>query len=104
VEVLEMLTQDEIQRAMYEDREKARRDAASWQSALEHWKHEAASGHAKGRAEGRAEGELIGEIRAYERVLGQNLTPEDQLSAMSLDELTQCVQELEAQMNGDGQA
>lgn len=98
VEVLEMLTQDEVQREFYEAREKARRDAASWQAAIERLKQEASSG----RAEGRTEGELIGQIRAYERFLGQTPTPEDSLATMSLDELKQRMEQLEAQLdNGD---
>lgn len=117
VEVLEMLTQDEAQREMYEAREKARRDAASWQSALEQWKQEvdhlkqeadrakqqATTSRAEGRAEGRVQGELIGQMRAYEQMLGRKPTPEDNLTGLSLDELAALVEQLRTQLDGGKQ-
>ena len=85
--VLREVTQDEIERARYEDREKARRDALSWEKALERRHAKAlaeaqtqalseglAKGLAKGRTEGRTEGRAEGLLRLYERRLGRDLT------------------------------
>jgi predicted transposase/invertase (TIGR01784 family) len=100
VEVVRMLTQDEIRRAMYEDREKARRDAASWQSAIDRWKQETDQLRQE-LATTRERERRIGEIRAYECVLKKNATLDDQLAAMSLDELRQRVDDLKAQVDSD---
>lgn len=121
VEVLEMLTQDEVQREHYEAREKARRDAASWHSTIARFKQEAErlkqeaerlkeeaerlkEEAATSRTEGRAQGELIGQIHAYERLLGQSPTPGDHLTAMSLDELKVLLDQLGSQLNDRGQS
>jgi len=94
VEVLNMLAQDEIRRAMYEDREKARRDAASWQSTVERLKQEAAAS--------RVRGELIGRIRTYEQILEREGRSEQELAAMSLDELNALLAGLREQYKCDG--
>lgn len=96
-----MLTQDEIRRAMYEDREKARRDAASWQSALDRWKEEAEQLRQEVAITGERR-ELIGRIRTYEQILEQEARPEEELAAMSIDELNAVLASLrdEYQRNG----
>jgi predicted transposase/invertase (TIGR01784 family) len=99
VEVLEMLTQDEVQREVYEAREKARRDAQSWQSTLEGWKQEA-DRLKQEAATSRVQGELVGRIHSYEEILGQNPTPDDQLASMSLDELNALLDGLRARFGG----
>ena len=54
-----MLIQDEIQREIYEARERARKDAATWQAALRRAEQPAV----EGRREIQSQGELIGRIR-----------------------------------------
>ncbi len=115
---LRMLTQDEIERARYEDREKARRDALSWERAMERRLSEGvakaaaeamAKGLAEGRAKGRAEGHteglavgtakgLIGQIRLCEQILKLAPHPEEKLQSMSLDELQIVLERLRGQL------
>jgi predicted transposase/invertase (TIGR01784 family) len=95
LEVLRMLSQDELERERYLDRLKAQRDAAS----LIHAAHIA-------RAAGQEEGELIGRIHAYQHLLKQTLTPKEKLLKQSTDELARLAEELEGQLllktNGAG--
>ncbi len=115
VGVLKMLTQDEIERERYEAREKARRDALSWESAMERRQAEALEqGLAKGRAEGQKEGRqkgrkegrseglaegLIGQLRLCEQFLKQPPLPAEQLAAMSVDELERLVDQMRNQLS-----
>jgi predicted transposase YdaD len=63
-------------------------------------------GHRKGRQEGRQEGEkigvikgeLIGEIRNSQKMLGQPLTPTDELAAQPFETLKAMLQQLESQL------
>jgi hypothetical protein len=96
VEVLTMLTQDDIQRECYEAREKARRDAASWQSTVERLRDEIAITGARR--------ELIGRIRTYEQILDEEARSEEQLAAMSIDELNTFLTALQDQYQRNGQS
>jgi hypothetical protein len=87
-----MLTQDRIQREIYESREKARRDAEDWKSALQ-------------RAEERVQnsftrGSLIGQIRLCEELLGRTSSPEAELAAMSPDALRELAEQLRGELMG----
>ncbi len=81
---LTMLTRDALERERYEAREKAYRDQISLlQEAKE---------------EGRGEGELIGQIHLCQRFLKRPLTPREELVRLSVEELRQRAEELEAEM------
>jgi predicted transposase/invertase (TIGR01784 family) len=102
LEAWAMLTQDRIQREIYEAREKARRDAEDWRLALERAQEQAregfsrgqAAGHAAGQAAGQAAGVWLGRIRAYEELLHRTPQPDAELSALSADELRQLAEGL----------
>ena len=91
-----MLTQDEIQREIYEAREEARKDAATWQAALRRAELLAV----EGRRESRSQGELIGRIRQCEELLGQPSRPESELESMSIDALRELVEALRSELLG----
>ena len=109
--VLREVTQDELERERYYDREKARMDALSWEKALERRHAKAlaeaqaqalAEGLAKGIAEGRAEGlaeALIGQVRLCERFLRRLPRPDEQLQALSVDELQRLVDQLRSELD-----
>lgn len=115
LEALAVLTQDRMQREIYEAREKARRDAEDWRIALRHAEekvqesfakgresgHEAGreEGREEGRAKGRAEGVLVGRIRTYEELLSRTPKPDAELAAMSIDELRGFADELHAELS-----
>ena len=87
MEVLTVFTQDERERAAYEQRVKFQRDQSSLlQEATE----------AMGR------GELIGEIRAYQAVLKQPRTPDTKLQAMSMEDLTALLAQMRPQLLSSG--
>jgi predicted transposase/invertase (TIGR01784 family) len=86
VEELKMLTQNEIERERYEARRKAQLDYISGLKAA--------------RIEGQAEGEKIGEIHLCERLLQRPETPSEQLQKLSLEDLTQIAEKLQAQVIG----
>jgi predicted transposase/invertase (TIGR01784 family) len=88
---LEMLTKDELERERYEAREKAIRDQ---QSLV----HDAERAMEQGLQQGLEQGELIGRIHLCERRLKRPLTPPDQLTARSLDELGELAGKLEAEL------
>ncbi len=114
LEALAMLTQDGMQREIYEAREKARRDAEDWRSALQRARESAQEGYAKGREEGREEGheegrqegrqegrlegrELgmwIGRIRSYEELLKRPPKPDAELASMTVDEMSELAERL----------
>ena len=106
LEALAVLTQDRIQREIYEAREKARRDAASWtrafqrlQEQAERAQEQAEQSLSKGLSEGRAQGEFLGRIRAYEELLHRTPRPDAELAAMSVDELRQLAEELRSELS-----
>jgi hypothetical protein len=78
-----MLTQTEIERERYEARRKAQLDFATGINAA--------------RSEGQEIGEQIGAIHICERMLRQAETPEEQLRALSLEDLTWLANDLEKQ-------
>ena len=105
--VLREVTQDELERARYYDREKARMDALSWEKALERRHAKAlaeaqaqalAVGRAAGRAEGRAEA-LISQVRLCERFLRRLPRPDEQLQALSVEELHRLVDQLRSELD-----
>ncbi len=87
-----MLTKDELERAEYEDREKARRDALSWERERERNLAEIEQSKAE-IEQNKAEIERLANqckdtIRTYEHILGKPRTSDDQLSSLSADELS----------------
>ena len=74
-----MLTQTDIERERYEARRKAQHDHISF------------TGHA------RREGKMIGAVQAYEQMLQHPETPEEQLLALSLEDLTRRAEFLKKQ-------
>ena len=106
---LAVLTEDQIQREIYEAREKTRRDATSWRLARERAQEQLqqaqeraeegfskglAAGRTEGWTEGREEGVWLGRIRAYEEFLHRAPRQDAELSTMSSDELRQLADEL----------
>jgi predicted transposase/invertase (TIGR01784 family) len=112
LEAWAMLTEDQIKREIYEAREKARRDAEDWRSALERAKRDAedwksASERAEQRAQhsfaegqeaGLAKGVIIGQIRLCEELLRCEPTSEAELAVMSIDDLRQLANQLGAEL------
>ena len=88
LEIMQTLTQDEIERQRYESREMARRDALSWEREIEraHQKAEHAEQKLE-HAEQEAVKALIGQITLCEQLLHRPTPPEDELRRLSLDEL-----------------
>ena len=117
MEVLTMLTQSDLERERYEARLKLERDRLSFEGnmqrlaediqklaegvqqaraeALEKGRTE---GRAEGRAEGEARGQLVGRIRTYQELLGQPLTPTQELAALSLEELQRRAEQYKQQL------
>ncbi|MBI1916649.1 MAG: Rpn family recombination-promoting nuclease/putative transposase [Planctomycetes bacterium] len=91
LEILRMLSQDELERERYLDRLKAERDAASLQ-------HGYRLARESGLEEGREEGELIGRIHLCQRMLKQPLTPKEELLRQPIEELYRLSEQLEAQL------
>ncbi len=87
LEVLKMLSQNELELERYESRRKAQMD---YDSGLNDARN-------AGRMEGRMEGEKIGIIHVCERMLGRPETPNDQLALLSLEDLTRIAEELQKQ-------
>jgi hypothetical protein len=56
-------------------------------------------GREEGRTEGHSEGEKIGLIHAFERLLNRPETPTEQLTRLSLDDLTRLADDLQAQLS-----
>jgi len=79
-----MLTQTDVERERYEARRKARLDHNSFTNAA--------------RREGQIIGKQIGSIHAYEQMLQRPQTPEDQLLALSLDDLKRLAEDLKKQV------
>ena len=55
-----------------------------------------ARGEAQGEARGRAEGKWIGKLQVLEELMGEGVTPEEALRAMSLEDLEQRYRECQA--------
>jgi predicted transposase/invertase (TIGR01784 family) len=94
LEVWAMLTQDRIQREIYEAREKARRDAADWQIALKRAEERVRNSFTQGRNLG----EWIGQIRLCEQLLQRSPRSEAELTAMSPDALRTLAESLRAEL------
>lgn len=91
-----MLTKEAVERERYEARQKAIRDQMSLlQEAREDGREE---GRQEGRQEGVQQGELIGRLQVCQRFLRRHVTPRDELERLSLEELRQRVDALEAEM------
>jgi predicted transposase/invertase (TIGR01784 family) len=88
MEVLEMLTQSDLERERYESRLKAQRDHYSF---LKYAREE-------GLREGREEGEILGRIHLCQRLLKAPLTPREELLVLSLDELRAKAEAMEQQL------
>jgi predicted transposase/invertase (TIGR01784 family) len=89
LEVLNVLTQSEIERERYEARLKGMRD----QSASLFGE----------RQEGRKEGELMGRIRLCQKMLKLPLQSMEELATLSFEQLTQKVEQLEKQALSTGE-
>ena len=91
LEELIMVTQDERDRARYEDRLKAELDARSFQPAMEE------TGRRKGLQEGRKE-VLVEQIRWCQRLLRQPQTALEELLKLPVEELGRLKESLEQQL------
>jgi predicted transposase/invertase (TIGR01784 family) len=87
VEELTMLTQTEIEHERYEARRKAQMDHNSFTNAARR----------EGQLIGKQIGEQIGVIHLCEQMLQRPETPEDQLLALSLDDLKRLAEDLKNQ-------
>jgi predicted transposase/invertase (TIGR01784 family) len=92
MEELKMLTQTDLERERYEARRKAQLD---YNTGLKVARME---GREEGREEGRFQGEKIGIIHAFERLLNRPETPTEQLTGLSLADLTRMADDLQAQL------
>jgi predicted transposase/invertase (TIGR01784 family) len=102
LEAWAMLTQDRLQREIYEAREKARRDAADWRSALQQAEKRVQDSFRQGIAEGEAKGEargLIGQVRLCEELLRHRPRPAAELAALSIEELRDLAETLRAKVS-----
>lgn len=107
-EVLEMISRDPLEQALYEARERFDRDEElqirlSRQEGEERGRREGllegrAEGRVEGREEGREQGLLLGQIQVFESLLELPSTPLDELSRRSLVELQARLGELRAAM------
>ncbi len=110
LEAWAMLTQDRIQREIYQARERARRDAEDWKSALQRAEARVQNsliqgreegfnlGRAEGRAEGRSEGNWLGQIRICEELLHRTPRSDEELLALSTDQLRELAEQLRAEL------
>ncbi|NUQ66299.1 MAG: Rpn family recombination-promoting nuclease/putative transposase [Pirellulales bacterium] len=97
LEAWAMLTEDRTKREIYEAREKARRDAEDWRSALERSEQRVQDSFTEGRQAGLTEG-LVGQIRLCEELLAHAPRAEAELAAMSIDGLRQLADQLHAEL------
>ena len=108
MEVLQMLTQSDLERERYEARLKAERDRYSFlKAAKEQGMSEGrAEGHAEGRAEGHAEGiaqgVLVGRIQLCQQLLKLPPTATEELYTLSLADLQARAEALEQQIGAGG--
>jgi flagellar biosynthesis/type III secretory pathway protein FliH len=111
-----MLTQSDLERERYEARLKLERDRISFEKRMQRLATEGreqgraegreegrAEGRAEGRTEGRAEGqaigELVGRIHTYQELLGQPLTPTEDLLACLMEDLRRRADEFKQRLN-----
>lgn len=87
LEVLTVMTQNDIEREIYEGRIKARRDRSS----------ELRGARQEGVEEGLEKGQLIGIIQTYEKMLRLPRTSKEELYALPIAELEALAQQLEKQ-------
>jgi len=93
LEVLNMMTQSELERERYEARLKGMRDqSASLHGAME-----------EGIKKGLNKGELIGRIRQCQELLNQLIESTDDLATLSIEELTRKLEQLKEQLVSKGQ-
>ena len=85
------MSQDAVERERYESRLKFRRDMNQLHA-------DAASATERGRKMGREEGSFQGEIKAFQFVLKQTQTPQQDLDKMSVEELHRLADELRQQV------
>ena len=91
-EELKMLTQDQLERERYEARLKAQLDRNSLLKEAERRREQ-------GHKEGLARGEKIGVIHLCEQLLNLPRTPDAELAALSLEELTSRAEKLQQQLS-----
>lgn len=85
VEEIQMKTE---YRDLYDSRQKAKLDEA--------WRLAAAE--KKGRQEVRQEGESIGRVKTYQELLGDHITPDEELSRMTSEQLTSTIADLQSRL------
>jgi predicted transposase/invertase (TIGR01784 family) len=88
MEVLQMLTQNDLERERYLARLKAERDRVSYLN----------DAREEGREEGLEKGEVLGRIHVYQRLLKLPLTPREELLALPLVELQAKAAAMEQQL------
>ncbi len=92
MEVLDMLSQSDLEREQYEARLKWQRDQMAFQEDAERKAEQSyirghATGQVEGRVEGRAHGKAIASIQLYQRLLGLPIESDDDLADLALEEL-----------------
>ncbi len=96
MEVLAVLSQNDLERERYEARRKIERDQFTLLAdALDQGREE---GIELGMKKGRAKGALVGRIRLSQRLLSQPPTAEADLYAQSVDQLAALAEQLERQL------
>ena len=100
MEVMQMLTQDELEREKYEARLKFQRDAEAELYDAERRGEE--RGEQRGEQRGKQRGQLIGRVRLCEQLLKETPTSTDTLDTMPLEQLQQLADRLEARLPGRG--
>ncbi|HET6382953.1 MAG TPA: hypothetical protein VFJ58_06130 [Armatimonadota bacterium] len=83
-----VLSKRDLEREIYEGREKLRRDENA------RMRHALQQGRSEGEAAGIEKGMLIGQILLLQSSLGDEATPKAALQSMSLDELRQLREQL----------
>lgn len=101
VEVLDMISQSELDREKYEQEFKRRKDMLNRDKLLVEYESEVAraEGLEKGRKvglqEGRQAGELIGQIRILSQILGDSVPAVEELESLPLEKLTELAAEIQ---------
>ena len=80
------------EKEMYDSREKATLD---YESNLIDARQE---GRQEGRSEGLANGEAIGRVKTYQELLGEEVTSDEELSRMTVDQLVSMIAKLQARL------
>jgi predicted transposase/invertase (TIGR01784 family) len=89
VEVLDMISQSELDREKYEQDFKRRKDMLNRDKLLVEYESQVA------RAEGRQAGELIGQIRTLSQILGDSVPALEELESLPLERLTELAAEIQ---------